>query len=64
MPCQCAERRAALIAAAIAIAEGRGGDAKAELERATRSVAEDLEAARAYAIARARALARRAARGT
>lgn len=41
MACGCQDRREALVAAAVAIAEGRGADARAELTRAMDSLAAD-----------------------
>lgn len=49
MACGCADRRAALRRAAIAIAEGRRGDAAAEMSKVKASAAADVEMLRAAA---------------
>ena len=58
MACNCAERREAMARAAVAIAEGRTDDAKAEVRRITQSAADDAARLQAWAKERASAAAR------
>lgn len=55
----CAQRREAIVSAALAIAEGRGADAKSEIQKFTKSATEDVERLRAAARQRIAGFVRR-----
>jgi len=57
----CSQRREAIVSAAIALAEGRGADVKAELHKFKKSATEDVERLRAQARQRIAGFARRGA---